>query len=278
MVKGGYVIVADNEKITIDNNETIAKKLEALSLKKIEEHQQEETSEEGFVEGIDPFQVAQLTADNVESEEQIHQEILQQEEEILRNANEEAENVMQEAMAQANAMKESAYNEGYESGHTEGMAAAQSEIQQMEDELKRHYAQEEARLHREFQQMEDNLESDLVQVLTDVYSHVLGIELKEHNDLILMILKKAMQELDSSNNYIIHVSREDFMMVKQAKEEISKACGIPEDKLEIIEDNTVGQSGCMIESDCGIFDCGLDTQLKLLKKQLCLISYQKSEE
>ena len=87
-----------------------------------------------------------------------------------------------------------------------------------------------------------------------------------------------MSQMDSSNHYIIHVSHEDIMNLKEAKDELSKASGIPADYIEIIEDNTVGMNGCMIESDFGIFDCGLDTQLQLLRKQLCLLSYQKTEE
>ena len=43
--------------------------------------------------------------------------------------------------------------------------------------------------------------------------------------------------------------------------------------LEIIEDMTVEKDGCMIETEGGIFDCGLGTQLEQLRRKLMLLSY-----
>lgn len=278
LLKGGYVIVARDEKITIDSNETIAKKLEALSLQKIQEHQMQQTTEEGFVEGIDPFQVAQLTEDNEESAEQVSNEVLQQEQEILRTAKEEAEEILSDANKQADDIRVRAEEEGYNDGHAKGLMKAQEEIEQQKQELARHYQELESKLNADYTGQKEQLETELVNVLTDIYSHVLGISLQDQEDLILNLLRKTMAQMDSSNHYIIHVSHEDIMSLKEAKEELSKASGIPADHMEIIEDNTVGNNGCMIESDFGIFDCGLDTQLNLLRKQLCLLSYQKPEE
>jgi flagellar assembly protein FliH len=48
------------------------------------------------------------------------------------------------------------------------------------------------------------------------------------------------------------------------------------DRFEIIEDVTLKTGDCMIESDGGIWDCGLGTQLELLVKQLKILSYEES--
>ena len=45
--------------------------------------------------------------------------------------------------------------------------------------------------------------------------------------------------------------------------------------VEIIEDMTLAKNECMIETDSGIYDCGLGTQLEELRKKLMLLAWQK---
>ena len=47
--------------------------------------------------------------------------------------------------------------------------------------------------------------------------------------------------------------------------------------LEIIADMTLSKNDCMIETEGGIFDCGLGTQLQELGKQLKLLSYTEDD-
>ena len=46
------------------------------------------------------------------------------------------------------------------------------------------------------------------------------------------------------------------------------------DRFEVIEDATLKPNDCLIESDGGIWDCGLGTQMDLLEKQLRILSYE----
>lgn len=45
--------------------------------------------------------------------------------------------------------------------------------------------------------------------------------------------------------------------------------------VEIIEDMTLAKNECMIETDSGIYDCGLGTQLEELRKKLMLLAWKK---
>ena len=48
----------------------------------------------------------------------------------------------------------------------------------------------------------------------------------------------------------------------------------PNSTVEIVEDMTLGKGECMIETESGIFDCGLGTQLSELRQKLKLLSYE----
>ena len=72
------------------------------------------------------------------------------------------------------------------------------------------------------------------------------------------------------------MSAADYDRVQSDKEDIAKGTGVLPDRFEIIEDVTLKTGDCMIESDGGIWDCGLGTQLELLVKQLKILSYEES--
>ena len=58
----------------------------------------------------------------------------------------------------------------------------------------------------------------------------------------------------------------------QKKQLMTSAAGI-NSNVEIIEDMTLSRTQCLIETDGGVFDCGLGTQLGELRKKLQLLSY-----
>ena len=50
---------------------------------------------------------------------------------------------------------------------------------------------------------------------------------------------------------------------------------MPGSVLEIVEDVSLGENDCMIETEGGIFDCGLGTELSELAQKLKLLSYTR---
>ena len=89
----------------------------------------------------------------------------------------------------------------------------------------------------------------------------------------MFLINRSFSGLDSSRNYLIHISKEEYETVKAQKQTISVDTGMPEDSFEIIADGTMKKGDCLIESDTGIMDCGLGTQMELLKRQLKMLSF-----
>lgn len=280
LLKGGYVVVTDKEKIVIDNNETIKKRLAELQQRIVKEEVPELIEDDGFVEGIDPVQVALLVGDESSDEGSDFKIIGNEPVEPVDNSKalEEADNIINDANAKAEEIKATAeaqgYDEGYHKGYEEGMKAADAKI---EESIAKAKSDADARINEtisEYEQLKSQLEPMIVDKLTSIYEHVLGIEFQDKKDIILQILSRSLQNMDSGKSYMIHVSKDDYEEVKTNKESISKGCGILPEDLEIIEDNSVPKNGCLIESELGIFDCGLGTQMSLLKKQLSILSYR----
>ena len=81
--------------------------------------------------------------------------------------------------------------------------------------------------------------------------------------------------MDSVSSYIVHVSKKDYQQVLAAKDSILEETGVVPGSLEIVSDVTLSQSQCMIETEGGVYDCSLGTELEELTRKLKLLSYSK---
>ena len=271
LLKGGYVVLDKTEKVLIDNNETVEKILSELASRM----QEEETTDElqdGFVEGIDAMQVARLVEDG---EEPKASEVIEDLAKMKEEAQAEIDQMKAQAVTEAEQLRMQASEQGYQDGFAQGQQKAEEECRVHYQELERQLRQEEQKLKKQYQEQLEELEPALVDKLTGIYEHVLGIRLEEEKENILFLINRALGTLDSGSHYILHVSKEDYGTVKENKQMISLETGMPEEAFEIISDATMKKGDCMIESDLGIMDCGLGTQMELLKRQLKLLSYHE---
>ena len=76
---------------------------------------------------------------------------------------------------------------------------------------------------------------------------------------------------EASNNYIIKTSSEDAEFLRENKENIIK--NVDRDiNIEIVEDVSMKKNECLIDTDFGIYDCGLDIQLENLMRAIRILS------
>ncbi len=272
---------AENRKTNkrvIDSNQAVSERIRELS--EILEQVPEEDFADEFTEGLDAEQVDALLTDQEElAEENARNEAAQklideaneQAQQILEEANAEAERIIEEANSKTAGILEEARAkgeaEGSEKGYAEGLERAA---------VKEREAEEKAvALDRQFEEKVAELEPKFVDKLCDIYSHVLGIDLAGRSDVVLHLLQDAISNSDGSKNFLIHVSRDDHEYVAGHKDELSESLG-SSSTVEIIEDATLSAGNSFIETDGGIYDCSLGTELELLKKELKILSYTSS--
>lgn len=287
LYKSAYVVQKESESRVIDSNDMVAKKIQHLT--EIMEAQLEQTADEasyeGFVEGLDAVQVesllgdqdAPLSEENVpdvpSQEEQIAsareelEQLKAQADAVVEDAKENAKQIVAKAEADAGKIADDArrtgYDEGYNSGYQEGFAKAK----EAEDKL---YEQDALR-QQEYEKALAEMEPMLVGTLCDIYEHVLGIELAGRSDVVMHLLSRALRTIEGGVNFLVHVSSEDYPYVTEHKDELSATLGSV-NTLEIIEDITLSQGKSFIETESGIYDCGLGVEMELLKKELKLLS------
>ena len=288
LFKAGFVSFDNTETRIIDNNELANKKIEAYQeelLKRQRAHMAEEqgfyeegSSDDDFIPGIDMEQLSQLTEDQsmLESvpDPQFDMQAMQAEMDLkIQQAQEQADTIIQNAQAQADTImadaREKGRQEGYQDGYQEGMTAAQAQQQEI-DGMK-------AELEKEYQQLVDELEPEMVDVLTQIYEHVFGIELREDKGIILHLLKTTLSRIEPGRDLIVHISSDDYDDIMEEKETLDACITSPNTTMEIIEDPLLKENECMIESDSGVFDCSLGVELSEITRKLKLLSFDRKK-
>ena len=112
--------------------------------------------------------------------------------------------------------------------------------------------------------------------ITDVYNYIFGIELADNRDILVHLIDSTLRQVESSRTFIVHVSKDDYPYVNQQKQALTEGATAGKGIVEIIEDLALIQGACLIETDGGIFDCGIDTQLQELTNKLRVLSFEKS--
>lgn len=263
----------DKEKLVIDNNDRIRRRLEELS-------RGEGNPEGGFVSGLaiaDVIETPEDATGNVIKAQDEAKELLEQSraeaEELRAQAQAEAERILEEARAQAQAEKQQVLEQAKQQGYMEGMSRAQAHEGAMEQEY-----QEKARLlEEEYEQQIEMLEPNLVEAITGIYEHIFRVELSSYREILMGLISDVLHKLDGSRSFIIHVSKDDYAYVNMQKKQMLTGAVSESVSVDVVEDATVGRNECMIETENGIFDCGLGTQLSELKKRLRLLAWSREE-
>lgn len=289
-MKSAWVISKPSEeKRLIDSNELVLKKIEEEKKRlDILKNKMETSTTESFSEGLQVEQVDALFGEGDESEGHVEMIVAEDEvnqippkpaapvytgptpEELVEAAKQEIEAMKATAEAELREKEKEVLGQAETAGYVEGKKRAETEYQ----EKTRGLHKKEQELVATYEQKLKDMEVELIAELSDIYSHVLGTSLKDYGPTVLHVLDTAIHESDDVRSYMIHVSKDEVGFVKN-NIDLLRAGLSAQTELEIIEDVTISPGDAYIETEGEIFDCGIDTQLNNLSKQIKALAYQK---
>ena len=280
LLKRGFTKLVEEDTRVINTNDLVAKRIRELSAK------MQQTGTEGFVSGLAADKVDALVADTEESEgepqtlgnvikagedlQKLREDAEAQAAQIVEEAKAQAESILQDARAQAESEKQAVL----EQAKKQGLAEAQAQADRIQAQRDAEYREKTAGLDAEYQKMIDELEPKFVDTITGIYEHIFHVDLHSYREVLCYLISTTMRNTEDNKSFLIHVSKEDYPYVSMQKKQISAGTASPNASVEIIEDMTLGKGECLIETESGIFDCGLGTQLAELRQKLKLLSYE----
>ena len=195
-------------------------------------------------------------------------------EELIAQAKEEIEVMRANAMSEIDSIRMSAINEAQKLGYDEGRKQAMQDMEAARQELEA----ERMRLQAAYEQQIDELEPLFIKTLTGIYEKVFEVGLDNQQEIIVNLLRNTMKKLDGCKNFLVHVSAADYQYIKEHKEQLLSDSSQEGTVIDIVEDSMIRENECTIETINGIYDCGIGTQMKELRKKLTLLSYDGRQE
>ncbi len=239
--------------------------------------------------------------------EAILAEIQQEADAILADANEKASGIVSKAEEDAEALTQKAnaavseaeelkakgleegrntgHEEGFQQGYDEGLKKANEELLNKSKALEEDFAKRKAefeakeaefeaeaiRLGEEYKQKEAGFEKQMGEVFCDVIGKVFHIEFSDKQEIILHLVDNLISNTPGSKEYMVRVNEHNYDILNENRERLIEKVGSGIG-IDIIKDPLLTDEECQIETDGGVYDCGMDVQLNNLLKDLKALS------
>lgn len=263
LLKQHYIVTASSELRVIDSNQRMEEKMKELT----RHEPDDQTSGAGAVSEADGFS-EEIEAEQVDAVSQIAAD------EILEKAKTEAEQILEAARNRADAITSEAqqnaqrlYEEQKSAGYEAGVRQSELELEEQRQALMDEIEQEKAALQMDYRKRSETMEADLVDVILQVFDKVFHIQFEDKKEILLYLIHHTMMNTESGKNFRIRVSETNRMFLQEHLEELRERFG-SEVSIEIVYDNNLKDTACLIDTDFGVFDCGLETELANLEKDI----------
>ena len=292
LYKSGWVMVSSDEKCIIDSNARMERRLEELEALRqaqadeLMAYDESGEGEEGFVGGLGGEELDALLTDIGEGaaggiikapkRAQVPdlEEVKAQAQAMIDDAQAQIDEMMEAAHQEIEMQRRQAVEEGNKQGYDVGFQKGMSEV----DNFRLALEGEKRQLEEEYDRLVETLEPRFIDTITEIYNYIFGIELVDNRDILVHLIDSTLRQVESSRTFIVHVSKDDYPYVNMQKQALTEGATAGKGMVEIIEDIALSQGACLIETDGGIFDCGIDTQLQELTNKLRVLSFEKSND
>jgi flagellar assembly protein FliH len=210
-----------------------------------------------------------------EAEERIRQ-AAEQAEQMKRSAEEEIGQWWQERRAQDLEIAESARRDGYEQGYAEGRAEAEEAVRQ---EWTGRIAEAKALLEEAYrikEQIIQEAEPFLIELSVAIAGKIVDHELERSPEWVIELIRKSLERRREQGVITLCVAPAQLSFVLAARDELELAVD-SQAELQIVPDPTVADRGCVIRTSFGSIDARIDTQLEEIKRALLQAAAEAGE-
>ena len=157
-------------------------------------------------------------------------------------------------------MQKDAYEEAWQKGHEDGLAAGEAAARERADRLDELLAA----LARPFDELDDQIEKQLVELAMTVVRQLFRREIGLNPSHVIGVVREAIQLLPvASRNVRVHLHPDDASLVRDT---LSPAEG--ELAWSIVEDPLTARGGCRVTTDNSQIDATAESRLNALIRSI----------
>ncbi len=191
---------------------------------------------------------------------------------IIADAKEKAKEIISDAEKNRDSVNKQAYQDGFNKGREEGYKEGDREVIRLTERLQTIITKMMDRRQEILSETEQQI-VDLVLLMTRKVVKVIS---ENQRNVIVSNVVHALRKVKGRGDVIIRVNLADVgMTTEHTKNFISSAENIK--NITVVEDSTVDQGGCIIETDFGAVDARIASQLNELEQKILEISPIKTK-
>ncbi len=165
-------------------------------------------------------------------------------------------NLVSRAQDEAENIKKSAFDEGYRCG----LEKSGADIAMFRNELVNFMSARK--------DVFEYIAPDILEISVDIAKKIIKKELETDPQVIINVIVDVLKTVSKSEPKItIKVRPQAVQFIKDTLPNITYQYGI-EAKINIIADSAIEEGGCIFQTNNGIVDASIDTQLEIIKKAL----------
>lgn len=234
----------------------------------------ETVAEEKIMEDMASYEEAVLEPEDSAAKERAEEVILagkKKAEEMLAEAKRQEQAILDKAKQQVQERLEQAAEEGHreglekglEEGHARMHAETQERIRQIQAQAKKTLDQAEyIRAH-----LISGAEEEVVDLAMTIASAVIRNHAEINRDIVVKLAGEALERAVSSGYYSIFVSPDDVELLQEFIAELRRSAS-GGTRIHIIPDSSISHGGCKVETENGMVDMTLESQLEQIRKAL----------
>ena len=165
-------------------------------------------------------------------------------------------NLISRAQEEADTIKETAAKEGYKAG----LEQAENDINALREKL--------ADFISAKKEVFEYIAPDILEISVDIARKIIKKEVEQDPQVILDSIVEVMHNISKEESrIIIKLNPLQVDLVKSELPAYISSMGL-EAKINVVADDSIEEGGCILNTNNGIVDASLDTQLEIIKEAL----------
>lgn len=181
---------------------------------------------------------------------------------LLQSAHDRAAQLLAEAERRAELLTESIHAEARGAGHAEGVAAADSEMNEMLATMRNLVDMARVERHK----LMESAEPEIVRLAVGIAERVLHQQIALDRGVVIEMAKVAIARLVEKESVTVRVNPGDLERMREHREEMLASGEIK--NFRVVEDQRVDRGGVVVETDGGTIDARISTQVNEAKRVL----------
>ena len=179
---------------------------------------------------------------------------------LLLYAHESGETLVKDALAQADRIREQSRLEGAAEGREEGkrealpatvaFANAGQALIVFEEQMIVHYT------------------TEIVRLALEIAEKIVLRTVTAEPEMVAAVLYRARQEVTDARHIRVHLNAADYQLLAQMRPDLLTMGNDGGRSIEIVVDEELNRGGCRLETEIGVVDATVPTQLAELRRQL----------